>query len=798
MPQQLAHADETAGPGRLPGHHADQLRLVDAMPQIVWTSRPDGARDSCNRRWFEYTGLTFGASVGRGWEQAVHPDDLAACAERWSRSARTGEPHEIEYRLRRHDGVYRWHLDRAVPTRDDQDRIVGWIGTATDIDDRKRAETRLRLLDQVSRELASSLDYEETLAAVARLAVPAIADWCTVDLLDDTGAVQLVAVAHVDPDRVRLAEQFRRRHPVDLAAPFGLPAVLRTGRPELTAAIADELLVAVAAGDDELLRLARELGLRASMCVPLVTAGRIVGGLTFVSAESGRSFGPADLALAEDLAGRAAVAIENARLHRSVARLEWAVDAALDGVQMIDPQDLRFTYASQGALDQLGYARDELESLAVHEVARDLDEGAFRTVVAPLIQGSIQSRRIVARLRRRDGTEFPAEMVLQYAPLLPEGGRLVAVVRDVTEQMEIRVRLERLARSERMRAAEVDAVLRAMGDAVLVVEADGAVSLSNPAARSLLGEASVTDYGALAGLFDDPEHRLPPAGGSARRAPVELHLKGPPPRLVEVAGYPIVVDWPAGEPAPGAPQTLLVMRDVTEARAAGIMQEAFIGVLSHELRTPVTTIYGASKVLARGEERLSEATRRDVHHDIEAEADRLYRLVEDLLVLARFDGQRLTLGDEPVLLQRLVPGVVASEKARWPSARLRLEAPPGLPTVRADPTYTEQVLRNLLTNAAKYGPPGAEIRIVLEGSGDEVLVRVLDEGPGFPAEKADLLFDLFYRSPLTAGAAGGAGIGLFVCRRLVQAMGGRIWAANRPEGGAEFGFSLRTLVEDEA
>jgi two-component system sensor histidine kinase KdpD len=104
-------------------------------------------------------------------------------------------------------------------------------------------------------------------------------------------------------------------------------------------------------------------------------------------------------------------------------------------------------------------------------------------------------------------------------------------------------------------------------------------------------------------------------------------------------------------------------------------------------------------------------------------------------------------------------------------------------------------VRNLLSNAAKYGGVGSTVTIAAEAGEGEVLVRVLDDGPGFPPEEANRLFELFYRSPGTAGAATGAGIGLFVCARLVSAMGGRIWAAPREGGGAEFGFALTELDE---
>jgi two-component system sensor histidine kinase KdpD len=115
--------------------------------------------------------------------------------------------------------------------------------------------------------------------------------------------------------------------------------------------------------------------------------------------------------------------------------------------------------------------------------------------------------------------------------------------------------------------------------------------------------------------------------------------------------------------------------------------------------------------------------------------------------------------------------------------------------VRADETYVEQVLRNLLGNAAKYAPAGATVRVEIRRARDVVEVRVLDGGPGLPPDTLERVFDLFYRVPELSRSVAGAGIGLFVSRSLVEAMGGRIWARNRPEGGAEFGFTLGLYSE---
>ena len=153
------------------------------------------------------------------------------------------------------------------------------------------------------------------------------------------------------------------------------------------------------------------------------------------------------------------------------------------------------------------------------------------------------------------------------------------------------------------------------------------------------------------------------------------------------------------------------------------------------------------------------------------------------------------MGREPVLLQRLVPRVVQSEDGRWPGVVFDVQMESGLPTVSAEPTYVEQVIRNLLSNAAKYSGIDSSVVVKAERGDHEVIVRVLDDGPGINMDERERLFELFYRSAKTATTAGGAGIGLFVCARLVAAMGGRIWATRRETGGSEFGFALPELNE---
>jgi signal transduction histidine kinase len=197
-----------------------------------------------------------------------------------------------------------------------------------DVSARKLDESRRAFLAEAPSALSESLDYEQTVARVARLAVPGLADWCAVDLvIEGQPRPKRLAVAHVDPHKIELAKQLDEKYPPSLESPTGVPNVLRTGRSELYSVIPDEMLVA-ACVDEEHLRLARELRLRSAMVVPLLVGDRVLGAMTFVFAESGRTYTEDDLAFAEDLARRCANAVEKARLYRSEREARHAADIA--------------------------------------------------------------------------------------------------------------------------------------------------------------------------------------------------------------------------------------------------------------------------------------------------------------------------------------------------------------------------------------------------------------------------------------------------------------------------------------
>jgi PAS domain S-box-containing protein len=190
-----------------------------------------------------------------------------------------------------------------------------------DITVRKRAEEAGHYLARASEILSGSLDYRQTLNDLAHLVVPELADWCAVEIAGENGTLEQVAVAHVDPEKVRWGRELSRRYPTPRDAAIGAYHVLRTGRPELHPEVTDDMLVASAI-DDEHLRISRELGIRSVMLVPLSAHDRVLGVLTLITSESRRRYNDADLRLTLELAHRAGIAVENARLHEDTLRSE--------------------------------------------------------------------------------------------------------------------------------------------------------------------------------------------------------------------------------------------------------------------------------------------------------------------------------------------------------------------------------------------------------------------------------------------------------------------------------------------
>ncbi|CAN5588204.1 hypothetical protein BH20CHL7_BH20CHL7_11870 [soil metagenome] len=433
-----------------------------------------------------------------------------------------------------------------------------------------------------------------------------------------------------------------------------------------------------------------------------------------------------------------------------------------------------FAILADRATGRIDYANAAVEGLGWHAdtiIGRDIEDiipGIRRDV---LRQGSGGTATLA--LVAADGSETMVEV--HHRELTTTGGPGILVsARDVTERIESEIRLVRLAAEERQSVQTLQTLLGSMDAGVAVLGPDGEVTMANDAMTRLTGGPVASRTAMAESLRADivsGEVWLPE---SRRWLDLWLHEE-------EGSG-------------------LVVIRDVTAQREALAAQDAFMGVLSHELRTPVTTILGLAHLISRP--RRSDGPDgpplEELAGDILAEAERLNSLIEDLLVLSRAQTGQVAYDPEPVLVQHIVSEGVRAEARRYPHVTFRTDLERDLPPVDGDRTLLSQVLRNLVGNAGKYSPATpCEVAVIARRAGDSIEVVVLDQGPGFNEEDSERLFDIFFRSGRTAKVRSGSGVGLYVARTLIEAMHGRIWARLRERGGSEFGFSLPILTEDE-
>ena len=351
-------------------------------------------------------------------------------------------------------------------------------------------------------------------------------------------------------------------------------------------------------------------------------------------------------------------------------------------------------------------------------------------------------------------------------------------------------------------------LLEGLGVAVYTTDADGRITFYNDAAASFwgrrpeLGELWCGSYRLLWPDGRSMEHSECPMAtalleGRELRG-VEAIAERPDGTRVAFTPYPTVLRDPDGTLV-GAVNVLVdiserkqaedALRASAEAlRASNAVKDEFLGLVSHELRTPVTTIFGNARLLRDRGERLTSADRDSMIGDIAGEAERLLGVVENLLLLTRLESG-IHPDPEPQVLAHVVKMVVDSFKRRHPGRRIELTSEPRHLIVEADRPYLELMLENLLGNAVKYAP-GSAIEVVVRATDTEAQVVVLDRGIGLEGVDLDRLFTAFYRAETARTAAAGLGIGLAACRRVVESLGGRIWAEPREDGGAAFGFAL--------
>ncbi len=391
--------------------------LLDAMPQAVWAARPDGTQGWCNPAWAALAGGPCAEDSEEAFLEAVHPDERDAVRAGWREALRSGRPWEAQHRLGRAES-WRWYRLRVTPLPSGGEGWSGFLCTATDIDDERRSQQVAQLLSLASVVLSSSLDLDATMARLAQLVVPRFADWCAVDLLEgeQPGARPTrVAVAHVDSGKAERVLALHQRYPPRPEDVAGVARVLASGTPELLPEVPEALLRRMAR-DEEHLALLREVGCQSCLCVPLRARERDFGVITFVLASTRHRYERRDLALAEELGRRAAVAVDNALLYREAQRAQREAQEAnrlKDEFLATLSHELRTPLTSILGWTQMLLVREELDDAGRRRGLETIERNA--RVQRQLVEDLLDVSRITSGKLVLDLKEVPLREVADAA-----------------------------------------------------------------------------------------------------------------------------------------------------------------------------------------------------------------------------------------------------------------------------------------------------------------------------------------------------------------------------------------------
>jgi PAS domain S-box-containing protein len=613
------------------------------------------------------------------------------------------------------------------------------------------AQQRSAFLVEVSMALAASLDYEQTLQSVTRLAVPYFADWCSVDLLNEDQSISRVAVAHSDPDKVQLAWELAERFPRHLDDGYGISQVMKTGQSEIVIAITNEQLTAAVTNLDYL-EILRGIGLKSCIITPLQARGRVLGSISFVFAESDRHYAPADLTLAEDLARRAAIAIDNARLYYTAKQAKQAAETAADRTARLQTVTAALS-----------------ESLTPIQVAEVIVEQSIAAVGADAALMVLLKQGEILEIVRSVGygveiAESQKQFSIHASVPLAEAVKTGEPV--WSEPLE-----QRLVRYPHLAESYKSLPFQAWISLPLMVEgkAVGGLSLSFKQFKQL--------------SQDDREFIL-----TLTRQCAQAIFRA---QLYEAE-----------------------RNARAEAEQANRLKDEFLAVLSHELRSPLNPILGWSKLLQN--QNHDPATAMRGLQTIERNAKLQTQLIEDLLDVSRILQGKLNLNVASVNLKTAIEAAIETVRlaAEAKAIRIQTRFDPTVGYISGDASRLQQVVWNLLSNAVKFTPQGGQVEVKLSlvthhwsmgdlnqliknEQGQPIIdkfaqITVTDTGQGITPEFLPYIFDRFRQADSkTTRKFGGLGLGLAIVRQLVELHGGTVQASSPGEGqGATFTVRL--------
>jgi PAS domain S-box-containing protein len=702
--------------GELPGRRALQFGRAEALLRV--RDRHTGAE-----RWSEVRSFAVDDPSGRGRFVVNVFRDMTLLMEQ--QKLLVAQAQELEEQTAQAQAL----AEELEQSNDELARALRF---------EEEAREREEFLSRVTGILGASLDYETTLRQLASSTVPELADWCAVDLLDgSTKTIRRVAVAHVDPEKVKWAWELADRFPVDADAPTGVPRVLRTGESELYPHISDDMLAA-GTNDPEQLRILRELALSSVMIVPLVAEDRVAGAMTFVSAESRKHYDRGDLSFAEELGRRAGMAIERATLHRE------AVTARIEAERAAAEASTRARWLSRLQQLTVGLSRSLAFSDAV-DIALSLGIDAFEAA-----RGSVRllspDRAALILVGERN---IPRELLEESRSLPVESAGLPGEAVRTGEPVLLESREEIQARY-----AELESAIT-RGDT------EAAVSAPIRVGGEIIGALS---YG-----YDRPRQFDADFVTSLRTFAKELGQ---------------AIDRTRGHAR------------LDEARkaadAANQAKSSFLATMSHEFRTPINAILGFTDLLELGVQSNDTASAAEYVARIRRNTAHLLELINDVLDWSKVDAGQMPIdtGEAPASVVLAESVGIVRQQAEARGIALDTHCDDGARYL-GDPLRVRQVLLNLLSNAIKYTEPGGRVSVRCSTNDDVTAFAVADTGIGIAADEFDAIFEPFVQSEhVYTRTHGGTGLGLAISRRLARLMGGDVTVESALGRGSTFTLSL--------
>ncbi len=756
-----------------------RLRESEERYRLVLEGSNDGIWDwdlvtheiYCNDRIYEITGLSA-AQLSASYDlfcQLLHPEDRFRISQAVANHLQDQHVElEVEFRLLHTSGEYRYCIARGKAWRDEQGRPFRMSGIVSDITERKRAEESLRFLAEASAILSASLDYEKTLENLAKLAVPFLADLCIVDIVEN-GTVRRMGVAHADPKREEQARQLHKLYPLDLNSSHPAIKVLRTGIAAVAREVSDEELGS-ATHDAQHLQIIRDIGIKSYAIVPLLVRGKALGTISLVSTKDERRYGPADLALAEELARRAVLSIEKGQLYRET---QEASENLRQAILILGEQQQQLRTLQQ-LTNLLNQRLTDLPGL-LREMVRSVAQAIPGAQFCFIMLNNPQCNRLVLTVTAGIGTE---KLRLEDA-FSPKNGLLSEVFSTGVSQLiqGSDCKLEQLEESP----AAIYAV------AIDSVEAGrlGVLAIGNWEDKN---------------AFDEEDRNLLVAVGEQAAIAIDNA------RMIKALEEQEARLEDQNEMLAAQNQELEIQRQQVQLQNLQLMEAArlksqFLATMSHELRTPMNAVIGFSQLLLRQRQDSLTPQQGDMLQRILNNGKHLLALINEILDLSKIEAGRLELKLEAFNLERLVRATTDELRSLADEKHLALHVYTDLPNpnVINDSVRLRQILSNLLSNAIKFTESGSVQVEVKEISTDRLLLAVKDTGIGIAQDELEHIFEEFRQiDQTTTRKYSGTGLGLAITKSLVQLMQGTITVESQVSQGSTFYIELPRVVQASA